>query len=286
MRTVRHPAGMVGEVALGWHIRSRDAQEIVWHNGGTGGYRSFLGFDPAVSIGVVVLTNLSTPAGVDDIGFHLLDPEVPLLPAESPLLLPPRSRTAIAADADLLEQYSGRYKFAPEVFMTITREGNRLFAQLTGQGPAEIFPESEREFFYRVVDAQITFRTDGQGRVNALVLHQLNQDQIARRLDSDAEPLEEWFGNCEAVVDPALFDSYAGQYRLGPGATITVTREGNQLFLQLIGQPRLEVFPESERGFFYKVVDAQITFETDSQGPATDLVLHQGGQDLRATRME
>jgi hypothetical protein len=39
----------------------------------------------------------------------------------------------------------------------------------------------------------------------------------------------------------------------------------------------VEVFPEGDHDFFLKVIDAQITFETDSQGKATSLVLHQGG---------
>ena len=40
---------------------------------------------------------------------------------------------------------------------TITREGDQLFAQATGQGKAPIYAESDRRFFYKVVDAQITF---------------------------------------------------------------------------------------------------------------------------------
>jgi hypothetical protein len=44
------------------------------------------------------------------------------------------------------------------------------------------------------------------------------------------------------------------------------------------------VFPESEKDFFYKVVDAQITFESDSAGRATELILHQNGMDQRAKR--
>lgn len=47
----------------------------MWHNGGTGGYRSFGGF-VAGERAVVVLTN--SAQGVDDIGFHLLEPSLPL----------------------------------------------------------------------------------------------------------------------------------------------------------------------------------------------------------------
>jgi len=53
--------------------------------------------------------------------------------------------------------------------MTITRQGDRLFAQATGQPKAEILPEGEPEFFYEVVDAQVTFETDISGRRLALL---------------------------------------------------------------------------------------------------------------------
>lgn len=53
--TVRRPAGGPMEVALGWHVARAGRSEVIWHNGGTGGYRSFFGFDPVAKIGVVVL---------------------------------------------------------------------------------------------------------------------------------------------------------------------------------------------------------------------------------------
>jgi D-alanyl-D-alanine-carboxypeptidase/D-alanyl-D-alanine-endopeptidase len=79
MLDVRRPTGTPGlEIALGWHILTRDGAEIVWHNGGTGGFRSFVGFVPGSRIGVVVLSNAETEKGVDDIGMHLLDAKAPL----------------------------------------------------------------------------------------------------------------------------------------------------------------------------------------------------------------
>ena len=44
-------------VALGWHVSGAGAEEMVWHNGATGGYCSFVGFRPATRTGVVVLCN-------------------------------------------------------------------------------------------------------------------------------------------------------------------------------------------------------------------------------------
>jgi serine-type D-Ala-D-Ala carboxypeptidase/endopeptidase len=82
-----------------------------------------------------------------------------------------------------------------------------------------------------------------------------------------------------------IFDGYLGQYQLAPNFVLTVTKEGNELFVQATGQPRFQLFPQSDRDYFLKVVDAQITFNTDGQGRATELVLHQNG-DHTAKRIQ
>jgi hypothetical protein len=87
-------------------------------------------------------------------------------------------------------------------------------------------------------------------------------------------------------VTAAALDRYCGDYQLAPSAVLAVTREGNQLFAQLTGQPKAEIFAQSESEFFYKIVKAQISFESDSQGSATGLVLHQNGRTLTAPRID
>jgi CubicO group peptidase (beta-lactamase class C family) len=71
--------GPNANIGLNWMIRTNTNSSIVWHNGGTGGYRTFLGLDPARKTAVVIMTN-SSGAGADDIGIHLLDPSIPLTP--------------------------------------------------------------------------------------------------------------------------------------------------------------------------------------------------------------
>lgn len=68
-------------MALGWLVNMRNPDRpIIWHNGGTGGFHSFIGFDPSSNRGIVVLTNGTQT--IDDIGFHLLDDRNPLSPPE------------------------------------------------------------------------------------------------------------------------------------------------------------------------------------------------------------
>jgi serine-type D-Ala-D-Ala carboxypeptidase/endopeptidase len=277
MLKVRRPTGQPGlEVALAWHIYTTNDKEIVWHNGGTGGYRSFMGFDPKARVGVVVLSNTSTTEGVDDIGRHLLDASVPLAK-------PPKEHKQVTIDPKLFDGYVGTYELTPNSIFTITREADHLFAQLTGQPKAEIFPEGERDYFYKVVDAQITFVTDSNGHATELILHQNGLDHHAKRFEGEPPKAKE---HKEVTVDPKLFDGYVGRYELAPNFILTVTRDGDHLMTQATGQGKIEIFPESDRDYFLKVVDAQITFVTDSQGRATELILHQGGADLHAKRIE
>lgn len=257
-------------VGLGWHILEKHGNEIVWHNGGTGGYRSFLGFDKARGVGVVVLSN--SESEIDDIGLHLIDSRFELA----------KGRTAIALDPKVYDAYAGHYELQPGFVITVTKEADRLFAQATGQGKAEVFPESETKFFYTVVDAQLTFVRDGKGQVTHLILHQNGRDMQARRLGPDYQPPPP---RKEVAVKPEILKAYVGRYELMPGVVFDVSLDGDKLMVQITGQPRIQVYPESETKFFYKVVEAQITFQKDAEGKVTGLALHQGGLDHAAKRI-
>jgi D-alanyl-D-alanine-carboxypeptidase/D-alanyl-D-alanine-endopeptidase len=277
MLATRRPTGTPNlEIALGWHIWTRVGHEIIWHNGGTGGYRTWIGFELKSRTGVVVLSNTSTNAGPDDIGLHLLDPSFPLLQ-------PPKQRQEVNVDAAVLEKYVGRYQLAPNFMMSVTRDGDHLYTQATGQPRFEIFAENVHDFFVKAFDAQLTFVVDANGRATSLVLHQGGADHPAKRMEGEPPPAKV---HKEIAVDPKIFDGYVGRYQLSPNFIITVTREGDHLYAQATNQPRFEIFAEDDHNFFLKVVDAQLTFLVDANGRATSVVLHQGGRDAPGKRIE
>ncbi len=170
---VRNSAGSSAmDIALAWHIAKTNPPPITWHNGGTGGYHSFVGFDSARRRGVVVLSN--TTISVDDIGMHLLN-------AKYPLSEPPRVHTAIPLKPEVTDAYVGRYQLAPDFILTFSREGDRYYLGATGQGKNEVFPETPSDFFIKEANIQISFVKDPAGKVTDLILHQ-GGDQRAPRL--------------------------------------------------------------------------------------------------------
>jgi hypothetical protein len=149
------------------------------------------------------------------------------------------------------------------------------------QSAFPIFPESETMFFLKVVDAQIEFLTDSSGKVTHLVLHQNGLDQKAPRVSDKAEAAPP---RKEIQVSPQILAKYAGTYELAPGVEVAMTVEVGRLMTQITGQPKFELFAESETKFFLKVVDAQVEFFTDAGGAVTHLVIHQGGRETKAPR--
>ena len=162
------------ERSLGWLISEDGVGEIIWHGGATGGYRCFLLFNRARGAGVVMLTNCASTRN-DDIPFHLL--------SGRPLSPPPAPRVAIHLEPELLDRYVGRYRLSPALELVVSRDGERLFAQMSRQPPFEVLAESPTAFFWRLVDARMTFEVDPDSAVTGVVLHQNGRDVPAARVD-------------------------------------------------------------------------------------------------------
>jgi hypothetical protein len=251
-------------VGLAWITTDKG---IVWHNGGTGGYRGFLGFTADGRRGVVILAN--TAMDVDDLGFATLDADVPLAPAYKATVLPSAS----------LDDYVGIYKLRDKFLLNVFRMNDGLFARATGQDAFPIFPSAPNEFFAKIAGISISFTRDPNGAVNGLVLHQ-DGDRAAAKLSLSELPPE----LREAAVAAATLGDYVGKYRFNFGV-LDVALASDHLEAQLTGQPPFPIFASARDKFFYKVVDAQLDFERDGGGKVVAVILHQNGRDMRAPRI-
>jgi serine-type D-Ala-D-Ala carboxypeptidase/endopeptidase len=155
-----------GEQALGWVVLGKGDDQLVVHDGFTWGFASYVAWDPANRVGVVVLSNQL--ASVGDIGRHLLRPNVPL---ERPTVT---KHTEIALDPEALDAYAGRYEVEDAGVFNIIREHDFLTIQLPadwGLPKFRLRPESQRDFFVAEMPVRVTFQTDGDGRVNGLLVY-------------------------------------------------------------------------------------------------------------------
>lgn len=158
-------------IGLNWLITSTPDGEFIWHNGGTGGYRSYIAFSKKAKRGVVVLAN--SQDNTDEIGQALLAGNLEAIKVDV--------AKAITLEKQALMAFTGEYQLAPNFIITISEAGGNLFAQATGQQKLPIFAKSKNEFFYKAVKASFTFNKDKDGKVHSLVLHQ-NGDHPANKI--------------------------------------------------------------------------------------------------------
>ena len=201
----------------------------------------------------------------------------------------PHARVGI--DPNLLDAYVGTYQLTPRTIFTITRTGNTLMAKRTGERGYLVHPYSDRDFFYTISAAQLSFMPGSDGRASALILHEKGRDRIAKRVNpASAQTLDQNIAAQRAPhkmvsIDPRLIEGYVGRYRKG-NAEMIAAREGDQLFVEASGSGRYPVYPYSDKDFFATLVPAQISFATDAAGKATQLIRHEYGVDVVLNRVD
>ncbi len=88
----------------------------------------------------------------------------------------------IVIDEAILKSYVGRYELSPGFILEVTKDGNQLKTQATGQAQVDIFPKSENVFYLKVVEAQLTFNKNENGVVVSVTLHQGGQEMEGKKL--------------------------------------------------------------------------------------------------------
>ncbi len=93
----------------------------------------------------------------------------------------PADRAEVKVDPALFDAFAGVYNLFPGFDLTITREGDKLFAQATGQGKLELHAASENKYFPREVESEIEFVRGADGKVESLILNQGGQTVTGKR---------------------------------------------------------------------------------------------------------
>jgi CubicO group peptidase (beta-lactamase class C family) len=259
------------EYGYGWQGGEWEGFTVIHHGGGIPGFVSMGIRVPERRVYVAVLSNRIAepfPGPVAQrVAAYLLD-------------RPWEPKKAVVPEATL-RHYAGVYRVDEKRTLTVSVDGGRLYTQPSGGRKTEALPLSESEFFYEGSMNRLRFERDAAGKVAGLVRQGFGSapERCAR---TEQAPVE----RKEVRLTPEQLDRCVGRYELRPGFVLEVTREGDRLFSQATGQPKAEIFAESETEFFLKVVDAQLSFPREATGPATGLVLHQGGRDMPAKRIE
>jgi serine-type D-Ala-D-Ala carboxypeptidase/endopeptidase len=287
---VRHDKAGNMRVGLAWHIAKGKNGDVIWHNGGTGGYRAFAGFVKETGVGVVLLTN--STESVDDIGFHLLNPDAPLSIIKPGIASEIRKsidangvEAAKALFYDLKKNKPDEYNFNEEDINTLgySYMNKDLKAALAiFKMNIDMYPNSSN-VYDSYAEALLKNGDKDLSIENYKKSVELNPANTAGIQALEKLGVKFQVENVE--VPEATLDTYVGSYELSPGFNIVITRDGKQLFGQATGQGKFELFAKSSREFYLKVVSAQIIFNVNDQAAVESLTLFQNGQKITGKKV-
>jgi CubicO group peptidase (beta-lactamase class C family) len=256
-------------MGMNWILSTVKGRAIVMHEGGTGGYSSFVAFDRAAKRAVILLsdTSLTSVGDFGALALHLLDPSVL---AGSP-------RVTATADAKLIDALVGSYRLQNGLRAELRRKGNALVIQADGQPEFEMGYDSAGDFYPLQFDALLRPKRKADGTY-ALTWFQMGGRYEAKRIDAATPAASNW------TPTEAELREYEGNYPLTPTFALRVFTKGARLFVQGTRQAALEVASVERDIFVAESVDAEIDFGRDAAGNVTALTLKQGGKASRGER--
>ncbi|MCF7221247.1 serine hydrolase [Marilutibacter chinensis] len=255
-------------IAMNWMLAPLDGRTVHAHEGGTGGFSSFVAFDRERRRGVIVLsdTAMTTLGGLGSLGQHLLDARLPL----------GAPRKATAAPPTLIEALVGDWQLQGGPAMTLRRNGDALEIQATGQPAFAMGYDSAGDFYPLAFDALLSPQKGADGSYR-FVWHQGGGVLAARRIDANAD--------AAPTLTAEALEAYAGEYPLDPtDLVLSVRVQGDALFAQATGQGAFPLTPVKDDVFEAAAYGIEIRFRRGDDGAVDGLTLLQGGQTLRGVR--
>jgi D-alanyl-D-alanine-carboxypeptidase/D-alanyl-D-alanine-endopeptidase len=256
-------------MGMNWNLFTRNGHTRISHEGGTGGYSSFAGFDRTAKRAVVLLsdTALTASGGLGSLGSHLLDPSI----------LVGAPHVVATADAKLIDALVGKYRLQGGLGIELRRNANSLTIQADGQPEFEMGYDSAGDFYPLQIDALLRPKRKADGTY-AFTWFQLGGVSEAERMGPVAPVASRW------TPTEAQLKDYAGSYPLTPNFGLRVFSTGAKLFVQGTNQRSLE-FASVERDVFVaESVGAEIDFERGASDKVVSLTLKQRGQVLQGER--
>lgn len=251
------------------------------HGGNDVAHRSTFHYFPEIDAGVTIQTNHGGYRGgitnrlIDAFFEDVLEPEE----ERGEAVAEEGAFDPAAYDPEDFDELAGRYALdaAPQVVVTLSRSGDSLFVQVTGQPRLPLQPTSPSTFDVTTVDAEVSFHRDDDGVVEALTFEQQGQTQRATRLEGEGP--EAWEPTVEELRE------YEGRYYSAEIETfydLEVEDEALQLMQRRIGTDALEPGEKdafSGSGF-------ELSFERDRNGQIIGVYVSNGRtRDVRFQRV-
>ena len=263
MQQTHEPMGEVGRpMAMAWMVSKMSGERFMAHEGGTGGFSSFVAFSPTSKKGVVILsdTSLTALGGLGNLGLHLINPRWPL----------GGPRKVAKPDPAVLERMAGDYVLDGGLQMKLSVRKGVLYLQAAGQPEFEMAYDSAGDFYPLAFDALLKPNAQEKGFMwmqggGAMTARPSN---LAPALNLSAEQLA----------------SYEGVFELQPGFELKLFAQEGVLMAQATGQGAIALRISEKDVATADQFGIRIEFRRDEAGALKAIQFSQSGRVIDADK--
>ncbi len=170
-----------------------------------------------------------------------------------------------------LKKFEGFYDYGNDGVLTVSEGEGHLYAKLSGQAENEIYPISENEFVWKVVDASVRFDNNNE---KFYAIHSQHGNILkAPKIRT-------------AKLSTSELRDIEGKYDYGNDGILTIRESDGKLLAKLSNQSEYEIFPISKNEFFWMVVNARIKFEYNVNGEIIEAIHFQNGLKINAPKVK
>jgi CubicO group peptidase (beta-lactamase class C family) len=170
--------------ALGIGVGERNGLRRISHGGADVAHRAQLMYFPEIDAGVASLSNNgSFSGGIPNSTADAFFEEYMTEDEEGEPEAEPVEGAAVVVAAAVLDRYVGRYEASGvPLVIEYTRDGDRFYAQATGQPEVDLSAQSDSVFGYDGIEATVTFHAEEDGSVKRATHNQGGRDLPLNRL--------------------------------------------------------------------------------------------------------
>jgi serine-type D-Ala-D-Ala carboxypeptidase/endopeptidase len=244
---------------MNWVVGRFNGQDLVLHEGGTGGFSTLIALEPSTQRAVIVMVDTAL-GDLNDLGplaRSLMDAKLPV----------PKPRRAVAMPESLRKLLVGEFTLGG-LDVLVRDEGGRLIAQVAGQPALELLLDDRGDVYPSSTISALGTPIIEDGVVNRIAWRQGGSLMEAVRKGT-VQPL--------TATNPA-WREWAGEYRLSPQFSVRIFERAGRLMTQGTGQIAIPAEVTGPDRVEHAAIGAIIDFQRDGQGKVTGLTLRQRGQ--------
>lgn len=252
-------------VGMNWFVGRFNGQDLVLHEGGTGGFSTLIALEPSTQRAVIVLVDTAL-GDLNDLGplaRSLMDGKLPI----------PKARRAVAMPESLRKLLVGEFTLDGRDVQVRDDDG-RLIVQATGQPAIELLLDDRGDLY-----PSSTFTARGTPLIEDGVVNRIAWRQGGGLMEAvrkgTMQPL--------TAANPAWRD-WAGEYMLSPQFSLRIFERAGRLMTQGTGQVTIPAEVTGPDRVEHAAIDAVIEFQRDGNGKVTGLTLRQRGQVRAGTK--